>query len=102
MGKAVQGVWELIQGEPFPEYDGKKLVATRSADGKMFAGAAQAKGNTTLVYPQAFTAMEGDVACLEHGTKVNCEFSEDFYNVAVFISMDSEKVILVQGLSHGD
>ncbi|KAK7212645.1 hypothetical protein V2G26_019823 [Clonostachys chloroleuca] len=114
MGKVIHGAWNSFDWEPFPEYNGKKSVAYRSPDGKIVAGAAHEEGKATLVYPcdefffvtegwikcdvegqEPFTANKGDVVYFERGTKVNFEFSPDFYNVAIFISTDGENVSLV-------
>lgn len=111
---AIHGAWDSFEWVPFPEYDGKKSVAFRSADGKIVAGAAHEKGKATLVYPcdefffvtegwikcdveggETFTAKKGDVVYFTRGTKVNFEFGEDFYNVAIFVSTDDTKVTLV-------
>ncbi|KAH9232510.1 hypothetical protein K456DRAFT_37743 [Colletotrichum gloeosporioides 23] len=111
---AIHGAWNSFEWVPFPEYDGKKSVVYRSDDGQIVAGAAHEKGKATLVYPcdefffvtegtikcdvedgDKFTAKKGDVVYFTRGTKVNFEFSQDFHNVAVFISTDGKPVTLV-------
>lgn len=48
-----------------------------------------------VVGGDTFTLKEGEVVFMEKGTEVNFEFSDDFYNVAIFIGKDGEKVTLV-------
>ncbi|KAF3806795.1 hypothetical protein GCG54_00007044 [Colletotrichum gloeosporioides] len=110
---AIHGAWNFFDCVPFPEYDGKKSVVYRSDDGQIVAGAAQEKGKATLVYPcdeflsitegiikcnvedgDKFMAKKGDVVYFTRGTKVNFEFSQDFHNLAVFISTDRKPVRL--------
>ncbi|KFA53858.1 hypothetical protein S40293_01726 [Stachybotrys chartarum IBT 40293] len=113
-GGAIHGAWDSFEWTPFPEYGGQRSIVYRSEDGKIVAGAAHEKGKATLVYPwdefffvtqgsivcdveggDTSTAKKGDVVYFKRGTKVNFEFSQDFYNIAVFISTDGEKVSLV-------
>ncbi|KAH6986452.1 hypothetical protein BKA56DRAFT_654602 [Ilyonectria sp. MPI-CAGE-AT-0026] len=114
MSGVVHGNWDSFEWTAFPEYNGSKMIAYRSPDGLIAAGAAHESGTATLTYPcdeffyviegsitcdvvggEKFTLTKGQVCYFTRGTTVNFEFSDDFKNVAIFISTDGKKVTLV-------
>lgn len=95
--------------ESYPQYGGEKSVIYRSADGRVVAGTARESGTCTLTYPcdeffyvtegwceakfhggESFRLNKGDCIYIKKGTTADFVFSEEFWNVAVFV--DSERI----------
>ena len=89
---------------PFPEYGGEKSVIYRSADGRRVAGVARESGKCSLTFPydeffylvkgwteihvhggEDIRLTEGDCIYITKGTTADFVFSDDFWNIAVFI-----------------
>lgn len=93
-------------------YDGEKSVYFRSNDNKIAYGALRERGTGTLTWPEdefmyvtkgwikvqvhggeGFTLNPGDVMMMRKGQTFTFEMSDDFANIAVFVS--DEKVSIV-------
>lgn len=99
------GAWDSFPWEQFPMYNGTKSVYYRSKDGKVAIGAIREIGTDTMTWPEdeflfvtegwikwkvhggdSFTMNKGDVMVLRKGQTFTFEMSDDFANIAVFMS----------------
>jgi uncharacterized cupin superfamily protein len=93
-------------------YDGTKSVFYRSKDNKIAIGAIREKGADTMTWPEdeflfvtagwikfqvhggdSFTLEKGDVMMLRKGQTFSFEMSDDFANVAVFMSDEGVTIV---------
>lgn len=110
--KVPYGAWDSFPWAPFPMYNGTKSVYYRSKDNKVAIGAIREIGKDTLTWPEdeflfvtegwikftvhggdSFTLNKGDVLVLKKGQTFSFEMSDDFANVAVFMSETGVSIV---------
>ncbi|KAF2653654.1 hypothetical protein K491DRAFT_717834 [Lophiostoma macrostomum CBS 122681] len=103
--RVAYGHWESFPWAPFPMYNGSKSVFYRSKDNKVAIGAIREKGADTMTWPEdeflfvtqgwikfrvhggdSFTLERGHVLVLRKGQTFDFEMSDDFANIAIFMS----------------
>lgn len=106
------GAWDSFPWEPFPAYNGTKSIFYRSADNSVAVGAIREIGVGHMTWPEdeflfvtkgwikfevkdgeKFTLKPGDVMFLKKGQTFDFEMSDDFANVAVFLSNEGVTIV---------
>ncbi|KAK5048694.1 hypothetical protein LTR84_005786 [Exophiala bonariae] len=106
------GTWDSFPREPFEMYNGWKSIYYRSENNKIAVGAIHEIGEGHLTWPEDeflivtkgwikfqiqdgedFELKQGDIMFMKQGQVIDFQMSDDFTNIAVFISEDKVSII---------